>query len=184
MLELVGVNIILREFSEENLHDEKYFKWLRDLDVVETINRIEYILPIKFSEVEKYVNNLWNSSHDAFFSIYTKDKNEFIGTQRVSEINWRTGTANLGILIGEREYWGKGIAKDSISVICDYCFNKLSLRRLVANTLATNIAMGKCFERLGFKLEGILREDSLIKGKYVDRNLYGLFKNEFKPFKG
>lgn len=182
MLQLEGKKVALREFTKDNLFDANYFNWLRDLNVVNTINRLEYLMPIQFSEVEAYVKRLWESKNDAFFAIYAKDTNEFIGTQRLAQIDWRTGIADVGILVGNRNYWGKGIAKDAVSTAAEYAFNTLSLRRLTAGTPASNIAMIKCFERLGFKQEGRHRQQLLLSGEYVDRVLFGMFKEEFKPF--
>lgn len=178
MLELVGEKVILQEFSECHLYSSDYMSWLRDLRVVETINRIEYVMPIRFEAVEEYVHSIWDSSSDAFFAIVTKDTNTFIGTQRIAQIDWRTGVADIGIMIGDRNYWGMGMAKDSVGRACKYCFNDLSLRRLTAGTPATNVAMRRCFARVGFKEEGLLKKHMMLKGSLVDRVLFGLFPDE------
>lgn len=183
MLELKGNKILLREFTKRNLKDPRYHAWLRDLDVVKTIGRLEYLLPIEFNEIKDYVDNLLHSKNDYFFAIYYKENNEFIGTQRIGHIDWRLRTADIGIMIGNKDYWGKGIAKDAVSIACKYAFKVLGLRKLTGGTAVSNPAMCKCFERLGFKLEGRLRKKLLIEGKYVDHMLYGVFKKEFKPLK-
>lgn len=179
MLEICGEKIILREFSEENLTDPLYYKWLRDLDILCNIYRIEYLLPLKFKTIESYVNNLLCSETDCFFAIYLKEKEEFIGTQRIGHINWRVGLADLGILIGNKNYWGQGLATDVIRTACLYSFEKLSLRKLTAGTSANNTAMIKCFERIGFSVEGVLRKQLLLNGDYYDHYLFGIFKDEF-----
>jgi RimJ/RimL family protein N-acetyltransferase len=178
-LRLEGDKVYLQQFSMENLYDPRYYKWLRDLDVVATIYRMEYMLPMEFSEVEKYVKTLLKSKDDGFFAIYLKENDEFIGTQRVGHIDWRVGTGDIGIVIGNKDYWGRGLAKDSTRTICRYALKSLSLRRLTGGTPATNVAMHKCFESLGFKLEGQLRKQLLLNGEYVDHNLYGLFPEDF-----
>ena len=179
MLVIMGKKVYLREFSKDNLTDPKYFSWLRDLDVVTNICRLEYLLPLQFEEVENYVYSLLESNTDCFFAIYYKENDEFIGTLRIGHIVWRTGIGDIGILIGNKDYWGKGLSKDSIRAACTYAFNDLSLRKLTAGTPVINIPMCKCFERIGFKQEGQIREQSLINGKYVDHILFGLFRNEF-----
>lgn len=181
-LELSGFKVCLREFSEEHLHDKSYWNWLRDLQVIETINRIEYMMPMRFESIVAYVNKLWNSQTDAFFAIIEKSENRFVGTLRLANINWRLGSAEVGIMIGDRSAWNQGLAKDSVSVVCKYAFEKLGLRRLTGGTPEPNIAMRKCFERLGFKEEGRLRRHVPLGGKLVDRILYGLFSEEFKPW--
>jgi len=181
-LELFGSKIILREFSEEHLHDKSYLSWLRDLEVLKTINRIEYLLPMSFDKVVAYVNKLWSSPTDAFFAIIIKDKDQFVGTLRLANIDWRLKSAEVGIMIGDRSVWNKGLAKDAVTACCRYAFEDLGLRRLVAGTPEPNIAMRRCFERLGFKEEGRLRQHVPLGARMVDRILYGLFPEEFLPW--
>ena len=179
MLELKGEKMFLREFTKADLKDPKYFGWLRDLEVVSTIYRLEYLMPMEFDEVKKYVIALLKSKNDCYFAIHYKENGEFIGTQRIGHINWRAGIGDIGIMIGNKNYWGRGIAKDSVKVACGYAFKNLSLRKLTGGTPATNIAMCRCFESVGFKEEGRLRKQLLIDGEYVDHILYGILKEEF-----
>jgi RimJ/RimL family protein N-acetyltransferase len=180
MLQLEGGSVVLREFTETNLNDPKYFEWLRDLEVVTTIYRMEYLMPIQFHEIEKYVHMLLSSKNDCFFAVYRKDNDEFIGTQRIGHIDWRVGIGDIGILIGDKMAWGKGFATQAVSVACKYAFSTLSLRKLAGGTPETNVAMCKCFERVGFQQEGRLRKHLLINGDYYDHVLFGLLKNQYK----
>ena len=180
MLELIGRHIVLREFSKDHLNDPNYFKWLRDQEVVVTIYKMEYLMPLSFDAIVSYVESLWNSGHDCFFAIHEKDTGKFVGTQRIGHIDWRTGVGDIGILIGDRSCWGKGYATDAIRTACSYAFETLSIRKLTGGTPAANEAMCRCFRRLGFSEEGRLRKNLLIRGRYDDHVLYGLFKEEFQ----
>ena len=93
---------------------------------------------------------------------------------------WRAGLADIGILIGDRSYQGRGLAGDAVTTACRYAFDELSLRKMTGGTPAINTAMCKCFERVGFREEGRLRRQLLISGDYCDHVLYGMFKDEFK----
>ena len=177
-MNIKGKNIELREFTLNNLNDQNYFKWLRDKDVINTIGRIEYLTNLKFENVEKYVSELIDSNENCLFAIYTNDK-KFIGTVKIGHINWRTGVADIGIMIGEKNYWGKGIAKEAILMVIDYSFNYLSLRKLTSGCASLNIPMVKVFEKLGFYREACLKKNLLISGKFDDHILFGLFKENF-----
>jgi len=174
-----GQKIRLREFTDENLYDKRYHKWLQDIDIVETIGRPEYLTPIPFNEVEEYVNELKSSDNNYFFAISFKDNDDFIGTLKIGSIDWESKIADIGILIGDTNYWGKGIAKDSVYAACDYAFMRLGMRKITGGSFSTNIAMCKCFESLGFKKEAVLRKKCLFRGNFVDHALYGIFKDEF-----
>ena len=179
-LRLKGKSLYLAEFQETHLHNPRYFAWLRDLDVVGPIYRFEYLKPISFSVIENQVRMIMSSPNDCFFAIHLNQTNEFIGTLKIGHISLRAGLADIGILIGEKSHWGKGYAKDAIAVACHYAFETLSLRRLTAGTPSNNISMVKCFEKVGFQREGLLRKELLIKGEYVDKILFGTFKEELK----
>lgn len=178
MLELVGKEIILREFTKENLYDESYFKWLRNLNVVTNLYKIEYLKPIDFKRIEEYVQSLWESDKDCFFAIYDKASQKFIGTQRIGHINWRAGIADIGIMIGDVEYWGKGCGSAALELAIKYSFTTLSLRKLGGGTPSNNIAMCRCFEKLGFIQEAVKRKELLINGNFIDHIHYGLLKEE------
>lgn len=178
MLEIFGKLVILREFTDEHLNDPKYFCWLRDVETITWIYRLEYLLPLSFSTIKEYVDNLRSSGNDCFFAIHESVSDEFIGTQRIGHVDWRTGTADMGILIGDSERRGSGYASDALRVAIGYAFKSLSLRRLTGGTPESNTAMCKCFERVGFKQEGRLRDHLLISGQFVDHLLYGLLKKE------
>lgn len=179
MLEIVGDQIVLQEFTEQHLNNPLYFQWLRDLDIVKNIYRIDYLMPMQKEKINKHVNDLMISEQDCFFAIIEKVSNEFIGTIKLGHINWRSGIADVGIMIGHKSYRGKGLSEEVVSMVCNYAFNILSLRKLTGGTSADNIPMRKCFEKVGFKQEGILRQQLLISGKYIDHVLYGIFTNEY-----
>ena len=180
MLTIVSDKIYLREFVRDNIYDEKYYIWLRDAEVIKSINRIEYLMSMEFSEIEQYVSNILKSTTDSYFAIYAKENDEFIGTFKVGHINWRSGLADIGIMIGEKNYWGKGYAKDVLKVGCSYAFNYLSLRKLTGGTIATNIGMCKAFEHVGFIREGLLKSQYLVEGEYVDHVIFGMFKEDMQ----
>jgi len=178
-LTLTGNTIHLKEFSKKHLDDERYFLWLRDLEVVLGIYRLEYLLPLEHSKIKEYARGLLSSETDFYFAIHLNSDDRFVGTIKIGHIDWRTGTADLGVLVGDKSYWGKGLATDACSTVCQYAFSTLSLRKITGGTAANNHGMIRCFERLGFQSEAVLRKKLLIDGEFVDHILFGLFKDEF-----
>lgn len=179
-LELSGDRVRLREFGEAELRDRRYVSWLRDPDVVRTIGRVEYLMPIARSAIAAYARALMRSDSDAFFALYLAPDDRFIGTVRLGHIDWRSGVGDVGILIGDRTIWGQGIATEAIATVCRYAFEELGLRRLTGGTPATNLAMARCFRRLGFKREATLRKHLRVGPRNVDHLLFGIFAPEFR----
>lgn len=177
-LHLDGALVTLSEFTTEHLTDPRYRTWLRDLDVVRGIYRLEYLKPLPAGELERYVEGLLASDQDCFFAMHAREGGEFIGTVRLGHIDWRTGIADIGILIGSAEHRGRGFSADAVRTVSRYAFKDLSLRKLTGGTPATNTAMRRCFERVGFREEGVLRNQLLIGGEFVDHVLYGAFRDD------
>lgn len=178
MLEICNNEICLREFHLSEEEFNIYVSWMRDLNTLASIGRNEYRLSIDLSIITDYVKNLNLSQNDSFFSVYYK--NIFIGTFKVGHIDWRSGVGDIGLMIGEVSFRNKGLSTKILKTALPYCFNNLGLRRLSGGALSNNIAMCKCFERVGFQKEGVLRKALYENGSYCDHILYGLLRDEYK----
>ena len=80
-----------------------------------------------------------------FYLIYFN--NISIGTIKIGHIDWYTKTADIGIMIGDKNFWNKGIATKSIRTISNIAKKKLKLRKLVAGTPSINIGMVNAFKK-------------------------------------
>lgn len=105
---------------------------------------------------------------------------EFIGTLKIGHIDWRIGTADLGIMIGNQDYRGKGLSEKICKMGLEYAFRILGLRRMSCGCYEDNIAMCRCFERIGFKKIGVERENVMLEGKFRNHVLYDLLKSEWE----
>lgn len=180
MFKLEGKKCNLAAFDEWHLNSKDYLRWLRDYEVVKTINRMDYLRPVSFSEVKSYCETVMQSKNDIFLAIYDKEDDLFIGTLRCAKIDWYARTADIGILIGEKNYWGKGIATDAIATLSRYLFEKLALRKLTAGLMDVNPAMLAVFKKIGFKEEGHFRKQDRYEDGYVDHIYLGCFREEFE----
>lgn len=84
----------------------------------------------------------------------------------------------LGYGLGQG-WWGQGYAREAIEMLIAHCFDTLALRRLDARVDPRNHASHALLLRLGFTLEGCLRQRQVFKGELVDVNLYGLLMSEW-----
>ena len=65
---------------------------------------------------------------------------------------------------------------ESVEKITSYGFDKLKLKRISGYCRTFNKASAKVLERAGYKLEGILRKNKFVKGKYLDDMVWGKVK--------
>ena len=85
----------------------------------------------------------------------------------------------VGIQIGEKEYWGRGHGTDAMIAFLDYLFNELGLHRVYLHLQSYNTRALKCYEKCGFVQEGILRRHSFARGEYHDDLMMGILRDEF-----
>lgn len=92
-------------------------------------------------------------------SIKTIAGGRHIGNCAIYNIDWECAEAHVGIVIGDRRYWGKGYGRDAFGALTDYAFNHLGMQRLHLKTLEHNMRARKCFARCGFQPCGSLLEN-------------------------
>lgn len=74
-----------------------------------------------------------------------------IGNCMIYDINERRGSAELGIMIGDREYWSKGYGSDTVDMLLEHLFTTTSMRRVYLHTLTWNHRAQRAFEKSGFR---------------------------------
>ncbi len=88
--------------------------------------------------------------------------------------------AELRKLISDPKYRGMGLAKEATRLWIQYGISQLKIKKIYLNTLNSNIRNIKLNEELGFRVEGILRNECLIDGVYHDILKMGLWHEDFK----
>lgn len=104
--------------------------------------------------------------------LYQQMESHYIGTASLHHIDWVFRKAELGYMIGEQEYWGKGVATEVISLIADHAFNRLGLNKITAGVVDGNIGSARALEKNGFKQYGISPQDYYLDGRFLDAHLY------------
>ncbi len=144
---IVGKKIIIREKKLAGAWND--YMWetnpeLAQLDAAPTVSTA-------FSQyVSDYVYTLRNplpTSHQ--FAVDTLD-GKHIGNCSYYNISGTKGEAELGIMIGNRDYWDKGYGTDTVTTLVNYVFTQTSLNRIYLKTLESNIRAQKCFKKSGF----------------------------------
>lgn len=116
-----------------------------------------------------------DSPNRCVFALRHKDSGNLAGYSQLYDIDLINRNASYGILIGDREAWGKGLGKQVVRAVTDFAFNDLGLRKVHLQTPADNERAKRVYQALGFVLEGTLRDHYFRSGKYVDLLCYSLF---------
>lgn len=160
-----GNRIYLREVKAEDVN-ESYYRWMNDDDITHYTESRFY--PYSKEQLRNYVNTLDGRTDSVFLAIIEKESQCHIGNIKLGNINWIHRRADIGIIIGDKQCWGKGYASEAICLLSDYAFQKLNLHKVWAGCYIDNIASIKAFEKAGFEREGVQKRHAFYAGKYVD----------------
>ncbi|WP_266182067.1 GNAT family N-acetyltransferase [Dyella humicola] len=112
------------------------------------------------------------------FVIESNDSGEVLGDCGLHNADWRCRLAEIGFCLARR-HWGKGYMTEAAQALIDYGFREAGLRRIEANIDPRNRPSVMVVERIGFKLEGYLRERWVTgAGEVSDILLYGLIQGD------
>ncbi len=89
------------------------------------------------------------------------------------------GDAWVYIVVGDRDYWGKGYGTDAMRSIVQYGFVELNLRRITLGLHSYNPRALKSYEKVGFKMEGKMRGEGLRDGQRYDGFYMGILREEW-----
>jgi [ribosomal protein S5]-alanine N-acetyltransferase len=155
-----------------------YKKWLNDQDVCKYNSH--GIFPTSKKNLEEYVKSLKVDNSKIVWAIIDKSNDNHLGNISLQSIDYINRTAEFAIIIGEKEYWGKGYASEAAELIARHGFKKLNLNRIYCGTASTNLGMQKLALKMKMKLEGRRRQDLFLEGKYVDTLEYGVLRSEYE----
>jgi len=130
------------------------------------------------AEREFITQSLKKRSH--YFGIIDKDTDQAIGRIILFNINLVDKQAMVGIVIGDKNFWGRGIGQDSMSLILDYAFNILNLNNVMLGTFEFNKRSMACYKKVGFKEIGRRRQARIIAGKKYDEIMMDILAEEFQ----
>lgn len=105
---------------------------------------------------------------------------QFIGQCALFHFDYTAQTCELGITIGDKNYWGRGYGRDAVRVLLDYAFRLRNLRRVHLTVNGNNARALGAYRACGFVEEGRLRAHIWNAGEYVDLVHMGLLRSEWQ----
>lgn len=162
---LEGPNVYLRKIQPFDVN-ANYHRWMHDETVIQYLE-IRHARRSQ-KDLSEYVAGVIERKDDAFFAICINETGKHIGNIKLGPINKDHRFAHVGFLIGEREFWGRGIATEAVEIVTRYAFETLKLHKVLAGCYANNEASLRVFKKNGFKKEGTQVAQWFYQGKYVD----------------
>ena len=171
-----GERINLRPLLIEDIGSD-YLSWLNDSEVCRFNSH--HVYPYTEALARQYITDVQDQRRHLVLAIVTRETGKHIGNVSLQSIDYVSHNAEYAILLGNRDYWGKGIAKEASLLILQHGFYTLNLHRIYCGTSSENIPMQKLARALGMEEEGRRREAMYKSGRYVDIIEYGLLRGGF-----
>ncbi len=169
---LHGEKVYLRRLEPADL--ERTFRWINDPEIM-VIMGVRGPRTVKEQEV--WYENIALSRTNLIFAICQTSNGSHIGNASLFDIDFINRNAGLTIFLGDAQDRHKGYGTEVVRLLADYGFEYLNLHKIFCKT--DNPDAAKMYELIGFKKEGILREQAFQFGKYVDKIVYGLLRSEY-----
>lgn len=174
---LVGPRVYLRRLEDADVNAD-YVAWLNDPDVTRYLQTGR--TPSSLESIRQFLRRFDGSATDFIFAIVERHTDRHIGNVTINHISATHQTADTGLMIGCKDAWGKGYAREAWALVAAYAFEHLGVRRLIAGVIDGNVASQRSLERLGFKVEGRFRQHYWVDGMWRDYIWLGLLREEFK----
>jgi RimJ/RimL family protein N-acetyltransferase len=156
---------------------------MKHFNDVELRRFLGHLVPISRDEEEQWIRNTWENRQkgtEYVFGIELKENQLLIGTCSLFSITRINRSAELGIAIWNKQYWGKGYGTEAITLLLGYGFNFLNLHSIFLIVNEDNPRAIQAYENVGFKHSARHRQSLFQDGKYKDTLLMDILEDEFR----
>jgi [ribosomal protein S5]-alanine N-acetyltransferase len=175
MTAIAGARLYLRELQPSDAAG-RYLAWMNDPEVTR-------FLETRFSThseagIRQYIESVRQDPAYLFLAIVLRDGDRHIGNIKMGPISRVHGYADVGLLIGEKDCWGRGYAAEAIALLTAHAF-ETGIRKLTAGCYADNVGSLKAFQKAGWHVEGVRRAQYICDGELQDGILMAAFNPAF-----
>lgn len=170
---LRGKRVELRAIERDLL--KNYVAWFNDPEVMAYFGRFE---PMSLAQEERWYESQIDSQDTKSYAVFFEG--EHVGGAGYHRINMRNRHAEVGLLIGRKDLWDKGLGADILQVLLRQGFEQMNFHSLYLWVFADNARAIHCYEKAGFKRMGRMRDAEFRHGRYHDMLLMGILEDEYR----
>jgi [ribosomal protein S5]-alanine N-acetyltransferase len=171
---LIGDKVYLRPLEVADART--IVPWFNDPEVTRFLVRYQ---PISLYAEEEFLRRIPASESDIVVGIVVKETDQLIGTAGLHP-EYRCRSARFGITLGDKTTWDHGYGSEATRLLVGYAFATLNLNRVWLHVYEYNPRGQRVYERVGFRTEGRLRQDTYRDGRYWDVIAMGLLRAEWE----
>lgn len=137
--------------------------------------------PLSLWGQRKWFEQIQQSYEKKFFIICLCEDDRPIGTIALNNLDFANQSLEVGnVLVGDSDSQGKGLGKEALTILLDFCFSELNMNRVFLHVFRENASAVCVYEKCGFSIEGILRESHFSGGEFKDTLVMSLLRKEYK----
>lgn len=169
---MLRMHVSIREFKVEDI--PKKIRWIND---PENNKYLHYDLPLEYDSTLAWLER--NRGNPNRYDGVIEVNSEPVGLIGLLDINRRFSKAEFYIVMGNPEYRGKGVALKATKMMLDAAFTEFGLNKVYLYTEYANRGAQVLFIKSGFRVEGLLRQDTVLDGQFSNRYVMSILKQEF-----
>jgi RimJ/RimL family protein N-acetyltransferase len=171
---LIGKTVYLRPMEREDAPLVQ--PWFNDPEVIRTLQAYR---PMNLRAEESFIDRIAQSEHDLALVIVRRDVDKAIGVTGLHQIDFKNRHALFGITIGDRDSWGLGFCTETTALVVRHAFQTLNLNRVMLLVYEYNAGAIRAYEKVGFRREGVLRQENYREGRYCDTIAMAILRQEW-----
>lgn len=176
---LIGDRIYLRPLEPEDA--PTCAAWFNDQEVTRFLLRYR---PLALAEEREFLVKLAADPTVVSLGIALRSDDRLIGSAGLHHLDLKNRCSAFGIAIGEKAEWSRGYGSEATSLLLRHGFDTVNLHRVWLHVHAFNQRAIRCYERLGFRREGVLRDEVFREGRYWDTLVMGVLEVEWRALQG
>jgi len=161
---LIGEKVFLTGVERSDLTAN--YIWGNDRELIGMAGMNPY--PKNSWQIEKWWESSLSNSSSLLLAVRTREEKKYVGNIELTEIDLKNRNAQLGIIIGDRDYRQQGHGLDAVNTLVDFAFKEMNLHRVFARVLAFNQPAQQMFKKAGFTEEGRERDAFYCRNQYWD----------------
>jgi RimJ/RimL family protein N-acetyltransferase len=169
----------LRAAERDDVDD--FIRWFNDPTMQRFLGQA--VRPMSDAEEQAWLDRTLNGEHEGYsFQIDAIDQAEpiHIGGCALFRMDWRNASAEVGIQIGEHDYWNKGYGSAAHRLLLEFGFGELNLHRIYLRVYDFNERGLGSYRKLGYRHEATMRQMLYREGKYHNIHYMGMLKREWE----
>lgn len=171
---LTGDRVYLRPMEERDIPYK--VRWVNDQDIRKTLSS-DY--PISEEGTRQWLRNIALDRTRKEFIVCLNEKDFPIGYGGFVNIDVKNSKAETYMVVGHKEYWGKGFAAEIRKLLLEYAFEELGLNRIYSYVWDRNEKMINLNKKFGFETEGLLRDMVFVRGEYRSLYVMSLLRKDY-----